>query len=496
MKKIINKIVNEQKEYSINNSRETLQEKSQFFTPLDICKIMVSECSIYKYKDKRISILEPSAGFGILIFTLIEKIVSNNNIKEIYLVAFESDPIVYQKLYYNIKRLSNILEINYNIKLNYTLYNKNFILHYESSWTNDKATEKFDIIISNPPYKKINKSNLESKIMHKIIFGQPNIYQLFIAMSLNLLANNGVYVTLTPRNYLSGQYSKLLRKYIFKRFHLKSIYMFDNLKLFKSVDQEVLISSFKFKDGNNKLNIFNNNLLNIQTNINKLIIKNKDYSVILPKSEDDLELLNKFNQLDCTLSDLDIKLSVGPVVQFRNTNHLSKENFNNEYCPLLISRDIKINNKINYSDRIPSHKKTDNKSISVKSKKVIKNENLLLLRKITSKKDNRLIIPAILEKELFKHNYIGLDNNLLYFKKINNKSFSKSEIYGLYCYINSSKFERYYSLINGNFTINVSDFKLLSFPSIDRLTLMGEEILNDSDFTRTKCDEIFVKYIF
>jgi len=50
-----------------------------------------------------------------------------------------------------------------------------------------KRIKKYDYIISNPPYFKIPKSDVRAQIARELVYGQPNIYSLFLGLSAKLL---------------------------------------------------------------------------------------------------------------------------------------------------------------------------------------------------------------------------------------------------------------------------------------------------------------------
>lgn len=493
MKQLVNNIIKQQQEYIYKTNKSKLQKMSQFFTPINIAKKMVKELDFFDFENESIYILEPSAGFGILIFNLIDKIIQNKAIKNIDLTCFELDCEISKFLSFNLENLKIYLSDEFNINFSYTVINTNFINYYNKHWMRKNTSGKFDIIISNPPYKKINRNDEEATIMKDIVYGQPNIYQLFIAMSISLLAPHGVYIAITPRNYLTGSYSKLLRKYIFNNYHVSSIHSFDDMNMFKEVNQEVIISKIKNTKTERNITISHNGNFKFTTDLKNIIVSD-DYAIIVPKASDDITTFSQFKSLNNTLDDLNIKISVGPVVQFRNKEFLSKYKYNKTYAPLLISGDIKQNNILDYNNRSISDKATHNKSINISSRNIIKNSNYLLLRKIASKKDNRLITVSILKENYFNHEYLGLDNNILYFSKIGD-NFDIFELTGLYCYLNSNSFEKYYSIINGTYTINVTDFKYIHFPTLKTLKQMGKKLIQSSDYSKENCEIILKNFI-
>lgn len=496
MNHLISKIQHQQNEYIKKQNKSFLKENSQFFTPLHIADKMISTLNIKKFADYReIDILEPSGGFGVLILSIVKEIIDKTDIVTINANIYELDKTIFYSLKENIQLLKNILKTKYRITLNYKIYNNDFITKNSSKWNGSVDCKLYDIIISNPPFNKINQTSKEALAMMDIVYGQPNIYTLFIGMSLKLLKEKGVYVVISPRNYLSGEYSKKLRPFIFENYRLTHIHSFDDRYIFRPVNQEVIISTYENSLKKDTIEISHNGSFSLKTNLDELIYDKEIFSLLIPKCKDDLDIINLFSKLKYSLSELDIKVSVGPVVQFRNSDYLSRGIYNNDFAPLLINNDIQDNNYINYIKR-KNVRKTHNKSINILSRNLIRNSNYLILRKVTAKDDKNLLISAVLKKEWFKHKLLGLDNNLLYFHRLNKGlDLSLQECYGLYCYINSKYFKQFYSLINGTHTINVSDFNKISFPSISQLIKMGNQIMDSKDYSEFNCSNIFLNVL-
>ncbi|MEY8415342.1 Eco57I restriction-modification methylase domain-containing protein [Tissierella praeacuta] len=488
-----------QQKYSSTKSRDFLKESSQFFTPLAIAYKMIKtiDLSIIRNLDN-IKILEPAAGCGILVLTSILYLIDNTEIKNIEVVAYEIDQEIFDVLNKNLKLLDSYVKDNTKINLIIKTKNKNFILDHSNQWNDKNFNGLYNIIISNPPFNKINQNSKEAIAMKDIVYGQPNIYTLFIGMCLKLLAMDGIYTVISPRNYLSGEYSKKLRNYIFTGFALSHIHSFDNRNIFKLVNQEIIISTYVNNQHQGKIKISHNGRFELQTHLNDIIYDNDTLSIIIPNSDYSISILQKFRELKYSLGDLGLKVSVGPVVQFRNQEFLSRKIYFNDFAPLLIANDIQSNNKIEYNNRINNPKrKTHNKSININSKNLVLNSNYLILRKITAKDDINTIITAVLEKDFLKHDFLGLDNNLLYFHKLyKNESLDLNECYGLYCYINSTYFEEYYLLINGTHTINVSDFDNIKLPDLETIKSMGDELISIGKFDKIMCSNIMDKFLF
>lgn len=490
MDNVIEKIIETQQEYLKNKNRDILKKKSQFFTPCDIAYRMVDTINFEELKNlEEIYILEPSAGCGILLAVLIKEVLKKaSNIKKIYVDAYENDEEIIKILRSNLKILKKVVGKK-AIVFKYKVHAINFILANRNKWGATNA-RKYDIIISNPPYKKINQESEEAKIMNDIVYGQPNLYTLFIAMSLKLLNYNGIYIVLSPRNYLTGEYSKKLRKYIFDSYSLTHINSFENRNMFSTVYQEVVISTYINKKNIKNINILYNDNTGFVVKFWDIVIDKESMSVVVPKTQKDIIILNSFNKFKYSLDDLSFKVNVGPVVQFRHEKYLSRNIYTDKYAPMIIGNDIQDENNIIYYTR-ENKRKTHQKSISIESKNLIANGNYLLLRKVSAKDDKAIIVCAVLNKSYFNHTLIGLDNNILYFLKKDGKDLSIEECYGLYCYINTNEFNYFYSIINGSHTINVTDFNKIKFPSYNKIIMMGRQVLKLGMYDKQSCSNIF-----
>lgn len=144
--------------------------------------------------------------------------------------------------------------------LNVNIIKENFILSNRDMWMNDQFEGKYDIIIANPPYKKLAKSAEESILMNNVVYGQPNIYFLFMAMSIKLLKTGGEMIFITPRSFTSGAYFKSFRSYLLDNAMITNIHIFNSRNnLFKGEEvlQETIITrAIKKFSGEVERNLF------------------------------------------------------------------------------------------------------------------------------------------------------------------------------------------------------------------------------------------------
>ena len=194
----------------------------QYFTISDIAKFMVS--LIHHNKDSKI--LEPSCGKGVFLDELIAAGFNN-------LSAFEIDETLGTK--YDFVKFQSFLSVS--------------------------TSEKYDVIIGNPPYirwKNLEnelKDELENNYLWKKYFNNLCDYLfIFILKSIEHLNENGELIFICTEYWLNTKHSESLRNYICNHGYFEEIYHFKEASLFEKVTASFIIFRF-IKSNTSKKNI-------------------------------------------------------------------------------------------------------------------------------------------------------------------------------------------------------------------------------------------------
>lgn len=102
------------------------------------------------------------------------------------------------------------------IELHYVIKDSDFVLAYSGIFQSNnlfgiEAYDTYDIVISNPLYSKIGKNDPRAVITETIVYGQPNIYAVFMVVASRLLKPDGQLVFIVPRGFAAGQYFRRFR---------------------------------------------------------------------------------------------------------------------------------------------------------------------------------------------------------------------------------------------------------------------------------------------
>lgn len=482
--------------YASNHSSDFKKNYGQYMTPVKVANFM---SQLFKIKRDNIAILDPGAGAGILGCTVLEYLSKlNNPPKNIKFVAYEIDKdiILYlrQALDYSKKWLKKKnINLDYQIKpTDFILTNKN-VFEGDTLFTLGDFLEKFDLIISNPPYFKLSKSDKRSKAASKIVHGQPNIYSIFMMISALLLNENGEMVFITPRSFAAGPYFKVFREHFFSVVRPTYIHLFGSRK--DAFDKEAILqeniilkaikdSRFKKSEANVHVS-FSQGVKDLRKTIKRSIplkdiinfeSKNKVLRIPVTYKEDKIvKLVHSWKE---NLHSLGLNISTGPVVAFRASKYITDKDISNghQYVPLLWMQNIKA---MNLKWPVNSKKQQFIEDSNRTKKLLLQNKNYVLLRRFSAKEEEKRLIAAPLLSDFAKSEKVGLENHLNYIYRPKG-NLTLEETLGLAALLNSDLLDKYFRTSNGNTQVSATELKDMPLPSSQMIVELGKYIIKNN----------------
>ena len=491
--------------YSLETSAEHKKKYAQFFTPLSIANFMAG---LSKTNKSDIKILDPGCGMSILTCALVESLLKKHkNLKKVEIDAYEIDKNLVS---YSNKILSYLDQwLSYRgIKLIFNIFESDFILsNIETLENQDKEKKFYDIVISNPPYFKLPKTDLRVRAVNNIVHGQPNIYSLFMYTAATLLEDNGQLIFIIPRSFTSGFYFKLFRNRFFSLVQLDLIHLFGSRKeqfIKDEVLQENVIISAIRKVPDKKGGIvkvsFSRGLkdLNERTvndfHLDEIIDMDSSQKIIhLPASDYETKVIRLFKSWHGGLNKYNIQISTGPVVSFRAKKYiLDHPDPELSLAPLYWLHNV---NKMKIIWPKDKSGKGDYIRICEESMSIlIPNKNYIFLRRFSSKDDKSRLIATPYFSDMIDTELIGVENRLNYIYRPKGH-LERSEILGLSALLNSNLFDTYFRTINGNINVSATELRGMPLPDLNIINQIGVAILLKNNFlqktTETIVDQFF-----
>lgn len=195
-------------------------KKCDIFTPSNISSFMSS------FLKKEGNLLEPSVGEGNLLSNIDLTLYKEIDIFEIKKQYLDKCP------------------------------NVENICKYHCDFLKKNIEKKYDNIILNPPYIRIQDLDEEyitflKEKWNSLQSGNIDIYYFFLMKCLELLNDDGIMVSITPNSFLYNKSAKPLRKFIIENKFLYKIIDYKSEKIFPNVSTYCCISIFRKKLNDN-----------------------------------------------------------------------------------------------------------------------------------------------------------------------------------------------------------------------------------------------------
>lgn len=476
-------------QYADLTSSEYKKQRGQYFTPLEIASFMAKLA--VSAKNPPIRILDPGAGLGILSCAVCEELAYKHDVKKIEIDTYENDSVLGQLLHKSLAHTSRWLEKR-GIRLKFKIIDKDFVLS-ATQVTRTQNFHPYDLVVANPPYSKISANDPRAQAVSEVVYRQPNLYTLFMSTSAKLLKESGLMVFITPRSYTAGHYFRAFRQTFFAQMKPVRVHLFESRKdVFsgQSVLQEnVILKAKKVKKTPSNITIstskdFSNLDSSVQNRVpfSYALVRRKNGIVFrLPLNDFDDMVIEIVDSWIATLSDYNLQISTGPVVPFRAKNLIPATDFstNELLVPLLWMRNIQPMKTIWPCDGLKSRKSNhqyiiDN-SETRRRKLLLRNKNMVFLRRFSSKEQKRRLTAAPLFREQFQFEFLGIENHINYIHKPSSE-LSHDEVCGLAAILNSALLDRYFRIYNGNTQVSSTELRAMPLPPLDTITKLGKQL--------------------
>ncbi|MCG3883237.1 N-6 DNA methylase [Photobacterium leiognathi] len=320
-----------------------------------------------------------------------------------------------------------------------------------------------DYVVTNPPYKKLLKNSELGKVFTKHDLPISNYYSAFLALAVSWLEDNGKLLAIIPLSFCSSDYFKKFRQWLLKRCNINHIALYHSRSCFNNVLWEnILLYATKKTPGTSdntevRLTVSNDPLstpdYELMLSYNDII---KVDGFLLPRTPDDIALINTNRKRTHTFADLGLSMSTGKVEL-----HRLKDGDNTK---IIYPKDFANASFVWNETTKPRYVTADKKQLLELPEN---GDGFVLLKRISSNDgDNpRRIHPVWLSRETVSEASIAIDNHVQYIHS-NNKAMSKAKGYELMKFLQSDEANAMMVACCGTTQLNKSDLFKLKLPKL------------------------------
>ncbi len=484
------------------------KSRGQVFTPPEIAAFMAG---LFSKIPKRFRLLDPGAGAGILTVAVCERVRRFGSPREIQADLFENDPALVEVLSRSLEFTKSALR-EAGHKLTYRIHTTDFIaaaspyVEAQLNFDSPEIPDTFDAVITNPPYFKVRKQSDHAKLMERVVHGQPNAYAFFMTLAARLLRENGELVAITPRSFCNGLYFRGFRAWFLERMALDHVHLFESrTEAFRESDvlqESVITQSHRLGTPVQTVRItgsFGRQMKERQAPAEvpaEEIIDNScgEHLVKIPVTEDDRKIMRLVEALPHRFEETGLRVSTGPVVTFRATELLLREENGEAAVPLLMPHNVKPFRTVWPVARKQHPIYIIDCDASRRRRLLVPTKNYVVLKRFSAKEERRRLTAACLLQEEQQTERIGLENHLNYIYH-SDRDLTRNETFGIAALFNSVLIDRYFRIISGNTQVNATDIRNLHFPGLATIELIGSDVQNLRELDPSLIEEVVLSHL-
>lgn len=463
----------------------------QFFTPAKTAKFMAD---LFPNAEGYCRLLDAGAGIGSLSDAFLERWwLGGFCFHNVELDAFEIDKSLHSYL-------KNTLEKYFHSsgKVSAVIRSEDFIFAATEALSDNlftTTTAKYTHAILNPPYKKISSNSAHRLALRSVGIEAVNLYSAFVALAVAQAVPGGQIVAIVPRSFCNGPYYRPFRDFIFERAAIRHMHLFDSRdRAFKDdgVLQENVIIRLERGGLQGPVTITTStddsftDLVTHEHPFDRIVFPNDPERFIHVPTSPERSAIELSPTLRYSLGELGIKVSTGPVVDFRLKAHL-RGMPEEGAVPLVYPGHLDITGTV---WPLPGMKKPNAIMRNAETEKwLYPNGFYCAVRRFSSKEEKRRVVASVVDPSAFgDHTVVGFENHLNLFHE-NKHGLPQLLAQGLSVFLNSSAVDESFRRFNGHTQVNATDLRLMKYPSREALIELGKWAKQHSEITQDMIDE-------
>lgn len=420
-----------------------------------------------------VDVLDPACGGGAFLVTVAERMLNTEEIKscsaedklrhlETHLIGIELDPFagwmtqvlldirIYPESVEAGRRLGSLVQVG--DALRYALI----------------ETRKFDIIVGNPPYGKVQLEPELRRAYSRSLYGHANLYGLFVDAALRLRKEKGLIGFVMPTSFLGGKYFSNLRAVLIHTAPLLTIdFIAERSGVFEQVLQETCLAVF----GNNREK---------KVKAAKLRVENNQYAVeqigsfpvgtgtkpwIIAREPEEAKIIRKVNCQHTNLEDYGYKVSTGQLVWNRLKSQILAQK-KEGVKPIIWAEAVTFAGTFSFDYQY----RKDKRFIMINREQdfLLCKDSVVLLQRTTAKEQQRRLQTCVLPQDFITHwGGVVIENHVNMIRPISSHPLVSLE--ALSALLNSNTVDKIFRCVSGSVAVSAAELHAVPLPPAGRL---------------------------
>lgn len=455
----------------------------QFMTPASVARFMAGLFDIPDQGD--ISLLDAGAGLGALTSAFLERVPPGIRARS---EAFEVDASI-------AVHLAEVLLPYLNRGVDVVVRADDYI---EAGTDMAVRRERpYTHAILNPPYKKIATASWYRAELRRAGLETVNLYSGFVGLAIMALADHGQMVVIMPRSFANGPYYMPFRKLLLDECSIRRMHLFDARdKAFKddAVLQETIIMHLERGGAQGDVQVSRStddtfdDMEVFTLPFSEIVRPDDPERFIHVPSDGERSALEQALPDAASIQDLGLKVSTGPVVDFRMRQYLHPMPGAPGTIPLLYPQHFK---EVRLEWPIEGKKPNAVTLDADTAKWMYPNGWYAVCRRFTAKEERRRIVAGVIDPRVMGDApAIGIENHVNVYH-VGKRGISEVLAKGLATYLNTTMVDEHFRRFNGHTQVNAGDLKSLPYPSLSVLEELGRWAMATNDYSQEAIDEAF-----
>lgn len=339
---------------------------------------------------------------------------------------------------------------------------------------------RFDVVLCNPPFRKMHRDEAD-KYRHKfarVMHGQPNLYALFMDLTVRLAKPGGIVGLVTPTSFISGQYFSSVRTFLLEHSRVRHIgLVHERQRVYMDVEQETALTMLQARPdighGGQSVRVSAVQRDGRYDRLGRCHLPNSGSSWPIPRLPEDVALIRSLGGSPYRIADYGYEPCIGAFVWNRDDRRTYAtlkdvpESRRGRTVPLLWATDVARNGRLKYRPHAVEHSQA--RFIDLGEGLIgLHGRAGVLLQRVSSSDQTQRLVAAVVPDKMIREfgGFVGENHTVILTPESDDPKLTPDQMRQL---LTSAPIEKFFRCISGSANVSVFELSQLPLPKPDEL---------------------------